>query len=136
MRARSVTDPVTGVKRRFSDEGDWSYSVDLRQSMPDLKLAWGALYERADDVDQYRFKELRTTGWDEANLDLYVETTMFTGLLVRFTVADIFLPLEVRERQFFTPDRGTALTPSSVETRAAAGGYGTRSYAIRISGRF
>jgi hypothetical protein len=75
-------------------------------------------------------------GWDEANLDLYVETTMFTGLLVRFTVADIFLPLEVRERQFFTPDRGTALAPSSVETRAAAGGYGTRSYAIRISGRF
>lgn len=136
LQDTSVTDPVTGVKRRFSDEGDWSYSVDLRQSLPDLKLAWGALYERADDVDQYRFKELRTTGWDEANLDLYVETTMFTGLLVRFTLADIFLPLEVRERQFFTPDRGTGLAPSSVETRAAAGGYGTRSYAVRISGRF
>lgn len=136
LQDTSVTDPVTGEKRRFSDEGDWSYSIDLRQSLPDLKLAWGALYERADDVDQYRLKELRTTGWDEANLDLYVETTMFTGLLVRFTVADIFLPLEVRERQFFTPDRGTSATPSSIETREAAGGYGTRSYAIRISGRF
>ncbi|MEZ6030613.1 MAG: TonB-dependent receptor [Hyphomonadaceae bacterium] len=131
-----VTDPVTGEKRRFSDEGDWSYSIDFRQSLPDLKLAWGALYERADEVDQYRLRELRTTGWDEANLDLYVETTAFEGLLVRFTVADIFRPLEVRERRFFTPDRGTAAPPSSIETRAAAGGYGTRSYGIRVSGRF
>lgn len=136
VQETGVTDPVTGQKRRFSDEGDWSYSIDLRQSLPDLRLAWGALYERADEVDQYRLRELRTTGWDEANLDLYVETTAFTGLLVRFTVADIFLPLEIRERQFFSPDRATALAPSSIETRAAAGGYGTRSYAIRVSGRF
>lgn len=132
----SVADPVTGQKRRFSDEGDWTYSIDLRQSLPDLKLAWGAVYERADDVDQYRLRELRTTGWDEANLDLYIETTAFAGLLVRFTVADIFLPLEIRERQFFSPDRAVATSSSSIETRAAAGGYGTRSYGIRISGRF
>lgn len=136
LQETSVTDPVTGAKRRFSDEGDWSYSIDFRQSLPELKMAWGALYERADDVDQYRLKELRNTGWDEANLDLYVETTMFEGLLVRFTMADVFLPLEVRERRFFAPDRGASLMPSSVETRAAAGGYGTRSYAIRVSGRF
>lgn len=132
----SVSDPVMGRKRRFSDEGDWSYSIDFRQSLPDLKLAWGALYERADDIDQYRLRELRTTGWDDGNLDLYVETTAFEGLLVRFTAADIFLPLEIRERQFFTPDRGATTTPTSIETRAAAGGYGTRSYAIRVSGKF
>lgn len=136
LQDTSVTDPVTGQTRRFSDEGDWSYSVDLRQSLPDMKLAWGALYERADEVDQYRLRELHTTGWDDANLDLYVETTIFEGLLVRFTAADIFPPLEVRERQFFMPDRASALSPSSIETRSAAGGYGTRSYAVRVSGRF
>lgn len=132
----SVTDPVTGQKRRLSDEGDWSYSVDLRQSLPDLKLAWGALYERADEVDQYRLRELRTTGWDEANLDVYVETTALEGLLVRLTLADVFLPLEIRERAFFTPNRAVATTPSSREIREATGGYGTRSLAIRVSGRF
>jgi len=136
MQDTSVTDPVTGRKRRFSDEADWSYSIDLRQSLPDWKLAWGALYERADDVDQYRLRELRVTGWDEANLDLYVETTAFAGLLVRFTVADIFLPREIRERQFFTPDRGAIAAPASIETRAATGGFGTRSYGVRVSGRF
>ena len=132
----SVTDPVTGATRRFSDEPDWTYSVDVRQALPDLKLAWGALYERADEVDQYRLRELRTTGWDEANFDVYLETTAITGLIVRFTVADVFLPQEIRERQFFTPDRGASALPSSIETRAATGGFGTRSYAIRVSGRF
>ena len=131
-----VTDPVTGVTRRFSDEGDWSYSIDIRQPIPELKLAWGALYERADDVSQFRLRELRTTGWAEANLDLYVETTAISGLLVRFTVADILLPEEIRERQFFTPDRGVSAPPSSIETRTATGGFGTRSYGVRVSGKF
>ena len=131
-----VTDPVTGASRRFSDEGDWSYSIDIRQPIPELKLAWGALYERADDISQFRLRELRTTGWAEANLDLYVETTAISGMLVRFTVADILLPEEIRERQFYTPDRATSALPSSVETRAATGGFGTRSYGIRVSGRF
>ena len=131
-----VTDSVTGETRRFSDEPDWSYSIDVRQALPELKLAWGALYERADDVDQYRLRELRNTGWAEANFDLYVETTALTGLLVRLTVADILLPEEIRERQFFTPDRGASALPSSVETRTATGGFGTRSVAVRVSGRF
>jgi hypothetical protein len=132
----SVTDPVTGETRRFSDEPDWSYSIDVRQALPDLKLAWGALFERADEVDQYRLRELRTTGWDDSNFDAYVETTAISGLVVRFTVADVLLPQEIRERQFFTPARGASALPSSIETRYATGGFGTRSYAIRVSGRF
>ncbi|MDP3494998.1 MAG: TonB-dependent receptor [Hyphomonadaceae bacterium] len=132
----SVDDPVTGRSRRFSEEPDWSYSIDIRQPLPDLKLLWGALYERADDVELFRLKELRTTGWDDANLDLYVETTAFTGFVVRFTVSDVLLPTEVRERRFFSPDRLSNNNLSSIETRDAKGGYGTRSYGIRVSGRF
>lgn len=132
----SVDDPVTGRSRRFSDEPDWSYSIDIRQPLPDLKLLWGALYERADDVELFRLKELRTTGWDDANLDLYAETTAFTGFVVRFTVSDVLLPTEVRERRFFSPDRQSDANLSSIETRDAKGGYGTRSYGIRVSGRF
>jgi hypothetical protein len=136
LQESRVTDPVTGETRRFSDEPNWSYSIDLKQALPDLKLAWGALYERADETDQYRLRELRTTGWDDANFDVYVETTAITGFLVRFTVADVLLPQEIRERRFFTPDRSASSLPSSIETRSATGGFGTRSYAIRVSGRF
>jgi hypothetical protein len=49
-------------------------------------------------------------------------TLPITGLIVRFTVADVFLPQEIRDRQFFTPDRGASALPSSIETRAATGG--------------
>jgi outer membrane receptor protein involved in Fe transport len=131
-----VDDPVTGLSRRFSDEADWTYSIDVRQPLPSLKLLWGVLYERADDVQLFRLRELRTTGWGEANLDLYVETTAIKGLVVRFTVQDVLLPVETRERAFFLPDRSNAANLSSIETREATGGYGTRSYGIRVSGRF
>jgi hypothetical protein len=57
-------------------------------------------------------------------------------MLVRFTIADVLLPQEVRERQFYAPDRSNPANVSSIETRSATGGYGTRSYGIRISGRF
>ncbi len=136
VQKTSVDDPVTGASRRFSDEANWSFSIDYRQPMPELKLAWGALYERADDVQLFRLRELRTTEWDDPNLDLYIETTAIPGMLVRFTIADVLLPHEVRERQFYTPDRSNAANFSSVETRSAAGGYGTRSYGLRVSGRF
>lgn len=131
-----VDDPLTGRSRRFSDEPDWSYSIDIRQPLPELKLLWGLLYERADDVELFRLKELRTTGWDDANFDLYIETTAFAGLVARFTVSDVLLPTELRERRFFSPDRRSNANLSSVETRGATGGYGTRSYGIRVSGRF
>lgn len=136
MQETRVDDPVTELSRSFSDEADWSYSLDVRQPLPSLKLLWGVLYERADDVQLFRLRELRTTGWGEANLDLYVETTAIKGLVIRFTVQDVLLPVETRERTFFTPDRSDPANVSSVETRGAIGGYGTRSYGVRVSGRF
>lgn len=136
LQESSVDDPLTGQSRRFSEKADWSYSIDLRQPLPELKLLWGALYERSDDVELFRLKELRAIGWDDANFDLYIETTAFAGFVVRFTVSDVLLPSEVRERRFYTPDRSLPGNLSSTEKRDAIGGYGTRSYAVRVSGRF
>jgi outer membrane receptor protein involved in Fe transport len=132
----SVVDPTTGEDRRFSDEPEWEYSIDFRQPLPDWKLLWGVLYEDADETQTFRLAELRSLGWDDPHIDFFVETTAIAGFVVRFTVADILLPNEVRERRFYTPDRSAAANLSSVETRRAQGGYGTRSYAIRVSGRF
>jgi outer membrane receptor protein involved in Fe transport len=131
-----VDDPVTGEPRRFSGEPEWSYSIDLRQPLPEYKLLFGALYERADEIRLYRLKEVRTTQWADANLDLFAETTVIPGWVIRFSVSEILRPVDIRERAFFTPDRTTATNLSRIETRRATGGYGTRSYAIRVSGRF
>jgi len=129
-------DPTTSLSRRFSGETEWNYSLDFRQPLPEMKLLWGVLYERADSTQLFRLKELRTTQWQQPNLDLFAETTAIKGLVVRFTVADVLLPTEVRERRFYTPDRALPANLSSIETRSAHGGYGTRSYTVRVSGRF
>ncbi|MDO8900957.1 MAG: TonB-dependent receptor, partial [Phenylobacterium sp.] len=131
-----VDDPLTGQSRPFADEALWSYSIDLRQALPKQRLAWGALWEQADEVTVFRARELRSMSWDRANLDLYVETTAIAGLVIRLTAADVFLPQEVRERRFFLPDRSEPANLTSIETRRATGGYGTRSLTLRISGRF
>jgi outer membrane receptor protein involved in Fe transport len=136
IQETKVTDPTTGQERRFSDEPDWDYSIDFRQPLPGLKLLWGALYEDADKTETFRLAELRSLGWADPHIDFYVETTAIEGFVIRFTYADILLPDEVRERRFFTPDRSDPANLSSIETRRAQGGYGTRSFAIRVSGRF
>ncbi len=131
-----VTDPTTGLWRQFSDEPDWTYSIDYQQPIPSLNLRFGALYEDADDVPLFRFSELRNTGFLDPHIDLFVETTAIRPLIIRFTVSDILLPADRRERRFFTPDRTNPANLSTIETRDAYGAYGTRSYAIRVSGRF
>jgi hypothetical protein len=99
-------------------------------------LAWGAILERADEVRLFRLRELRETGWDRPNLDAYVETTAIPRMVIRFTVADILLPKEIRERAFYAPDRSSDRNLGRLETRRAIGGFGTRSYTLRIAGRF
>lgn len=131
-----VRDPVNMMTRRFSDEAGWSYTVELRQPIPRLKLAWGATWDRADIVPIFKLKEQWSTGWNQAHLTVYGETTAFGGVLVRLTAADLFLPKEVRQRRFFTPDRSATANLSSIETRRGIGGYGTRSITLRVSGRF
>ncbi|MBI1362312.1 MAG: TonB-dependent receptor [Alphaproteobacteria bacterium] len=136
VQTTRVTDPTTGQKRRFSDEADWNYSVDFRQPLPRMKLLWGALYEHAGKTETFRLAEIRSLGWDSPHIDFFIETTALQGLVVRFTAADVTLPNEVRNRRFYSPDRQNPANLSSVETRRARGGYGTRSYAIRVSGSF
>lgn len=131
-----ATDPTTGLKRRLSEETEWTYSIDFRQPIPSLKLLWGVFYERADSTRLFRLKELRSNAWDRPSIDLFVETTAIKDVLVRFTVADVLRPKDVRERRFYTPDRSRPANLSSIERRDAIGAYGTRSYTVRVSGRF
>jgi hypothetical protein len=131
-----VRDPVNRLTRRFSDETGWSYTIEVRQPLPSRKLAWGATWDRSDIVPIFKLKEQWSTGWNQAHLSLFAESTAIENLLVRVTVADVLLPQEVRERRFFTPDRSAAANLSSIETRRGIGGYGTRSITLRVSGRF
>ena len=136
MQQTRATDPTTHLSRRLSGETEWNYSISFRQTLPKVKMVWGALYERADSIPQYKLKELLTNNWDRPSLDLYVETTKIKGATVRFTITDVLRPVDVRERMFYAPNRSSPANLTSIETRPGIGGYGTRSYTIRVAGRF
>ncbi|MGD2131433.1 MAG: hypothetical protein PVI23_01485 [Maricaulaceae bacterium] len=131
-----VDDPVTGAPRRFSDEPDWTGSIDFRQALPARNLVWGVNYEDADAVDLFRLAELRSTGFIDPHIDLFIETTAIRPFVIRFTASDILQPSDIRERRFFEPDRTDPANLESIAVRDAIGAYGTRSYGVRISGRF
>lgn len=136
LQDTSVTDPVTGLDRRFSDEEEWRYSFDFRQPLPALKLAWGVAYADADATQAFLRRELRTNDFQDPRLNLFVETTAIDGLVVRLSLQNAFRPVEARERRFFDPDRSDPAFLDAVEQRLATGAYGTRSIALRVSGRF
>lgn len=136
LQQTRATDPTTHLSRRLSDETEWNYSISFRQTLPKAKLVWGALYERADSIPQFKLKELRSNIWDRPSVDLYVETTAIKGATVRFTIADVLRPEDIRERRFYAPNRSAPGNLTSIETRTGIGGYGTRSYTIRVAGRF
>lgn len=131
-----VDDPTSGGERPFSDEAEWSWSVDLRQPWEEKKLLFGALLEHKDGTRQFRLAEERLTEFQDGRLDLFLETTHYRGIVIRLTLSHAFQPTELRRRLFFTPDRSDPSNLSSIEERLAKGGFGTRSNGLRIAGRF
>jgi hypothetical protein len=136
LQETEVTDPVTGAGRRFSDEADWSYSIDLRQPIPDRKLLVGVILEQAALTEAFLQRELRLNEFEDPGVEVFVESTAIRGLVVRLSLQDALRPVELRERRFFSPDRSTPGNLTRVERRLATGAFGTRSLSLRVSGRF
>lgn len=140
-----VTDPVTGAKRRFSNERDWSYNASLRHDLPELKLAWGASVAALSDRHEFKVEEDILYDRPTSRLDLFVESPAWIpGVTVRLSAANIFHPAETRVRTFYqadpldavAPERSTGLV-SRVETRKQKGGPdGTQVFSVRLSGAF
>jgi outer membrane receptor protein involved in Fe transport len=102
-----VTDPVTGVKRKFSDTYEHHLKAELRQDLAAAKFAWGTTFEAFSPDTDYRrdeafsFRQLR-------RLDVFVETTWITNFKIRLEVDSVLDGTEWRERRFYSPDRNGA----------------------------
>jgi outer membrane receptor protein involved in Fe transport len=111
-----VTDPLTGVKRQFSDTSENHLRAELRQDLNAARIAWGASYEaysrqadfRIDEIN--RFRDLR-------RLDLFVETTWIASMKLRLEMQSALSGPELRDRRFYSPDRNGTLA------RHEVGGY-------------
>ena len=140
-----ATDPITGEKRRFSNERDWNYNVSFRQELPALKAAWGASAQRLSDRWEFKVAEDISHDRPGDRIDLFVESTgLIKGVTLRVGASNIFHPEEFRTRTFYQPDPLNAVAPprstgviSRIEERKQKGGPdGTQVFSIRASGTF
>jgi hypothetical protein len=145
-----VEDPVTFEDRPFSFENEWFVNADFRQDLPALGLAWGAAFNKDGLRSVYRVHERQTFGNIDGFLQLYLETTRFMGVTVRFQVNNANDSTFVRRRAFWgdfadpgdlngdgdyllLPGVRNAGEPTFVEERRRGMGP---FYAVRVSGQF
>ena len=140
-----VTDPVTGVNRRFSNERDWTYNASFRHDLPELKLAWGASTTALSDRREYKAAEDILYDRPTNRLDFFVESPAWIrGATVRLSASNIFHPAETRVRTFYqanpldstAAERSTGIVRQIEERKQKGGPDGTQVFAVRVSGTF
>ena len=125
-----VTDPTTLMQRPVTGNSDLYYSINFRQDLPALKLAWGLGFEKASERRFFRVAE-RENFEEGPFLDAFVETTRFGGAKVRLFAHNLLDSEFRRERRFFNPDRAGAFVFEEERERQ----FG-RFVGIEVSGNF
>lgn len=117
----SVTDPVTGRTRIFSDRRHEEWYVEFRQDFPDRKFSYGFDYYQGGDVELYFIDEVRRFENGPGDLDVFVETTRVPGVTVRLSLENIGNVDFARRRDFFDGPRDTGQL-AAYETREKQNG--------------
>lgn len=119
-----VTDPVTGLDRRLSNDGGgtgyrtlenlngnihYHYRVDYRQDFEQSHIAWGWTVADRSSRTLFKVNELDVYGEGTA-VNSFIETTRWFGLKIRIEAANMLSYDQHRERTLYTGERG--LTPA------------------------
>ncbi len=133
-RESRVTDPITGEERPIANDFTFGANVEFRQDIPDLKLAWGGDYTfPGGEAYAFRLNEIQRRDFDNGDLDMFVETTYFSGMTVRFAIDNIGDSASWLDRRFYSPSRLTSNTVSSREFREQTSG---QLFQLSVSGSF
>jgi outer membrane receptor protein involved in Fe transport len=103
-----VTDPLTGVRRPFSDLSENNLNAELRQDLTAARFAWGTSFEaHARDAD-FRLNEVNRFRQIKL-LNVFAETTWIADLKIRLELQSALDSTEKRDRRIYAPDRNGAL---------------------------
>jgi outer membrane cobalamin receptor len=118
-----VTDPVTGLDRRLSNDGGgtgyrtlenlngnihYHLRADYRQDFEQARIAWG--WTVADRSSRTLFKVNELDMYSEGTaFNTFIETTRWFGIKIRLEAANMLSYDQHRERTLYTGERG--LTP-------------------------
>ncbi len=115
-RETKVTDPVTGVERRFRNDEDWRFNLNFRQDLPQLGYAWGTSYNLQGDEDFYRTSRFERVRVPRGNINGFVERRFENGL-----TAEVGANLRMGENERIRYDWPTSRAegfPTQIERRS------------------
>lgn len=103
----AVTDPVTGLTRRFSGQRRYVLAGELRQDLVDAGWAWGIESGYVDRAVGFELDELDI---DERGVDLeaFIETTRYFGVKMELLIQNILDRRFIRDRTVFDGPRGSS----------------------------
>ncbi len=84
-----VRDPLTGEKRRISDDSYRNWTVTLRHDIPGTPIAWGASIGETVPGPSFRLDQFFRSGLTRPLSGVFVEHKDVAGLTVRFSLRNI-----------------------------------------------
>lgn len=89
MRRSQVLDPVTGLKRRISNELKDQLELEVRQKLGDSDWVIGGSYFSQNRSARYRTNDVYFSGNKQGYIELYVETKAFFGSKAKMTFNNV-----------------------------------------------
>ncbi len=123
-----VTDPVTGLDRRLSNDGGgtgyrtlenlngnihYHFRVDYRQDFEQARMAWGWTVADRDKRTLYKVNELDEYSEGTA-INTFIETTRWFGIKIRLEAANMLSYDQHRERTLFTGERNLSAVGTKI----------------------
>ncbi len=114
VQRHRVRDPLTGVSRQWSDRSRWKWQAELRRDLG--HWSYGVSFDDRSRSSVYRVDEIDTFFRDGPSGEAFVEFRPDKRTTMRIDAQNILDNSDRRQRQFFDPDRRTAL-PTIQEER-------------------
>jgi len=143
LQDSSVTDPVSGDDRELSgrsnvakplpldDQNRYAFAVNFRQDLEAARVAWGWELRKRGNRFAYRVNEL-VEYEDGLEVNVFVETTRFWGLKIRFDAQNLADFNQLRYRNIYAGERDLSpLDVIAVEDRTDG-----RRVILTLSGSF
>jgi hypothetical protein len=107
-RDSAFDDPLTGRSRQVTAFIPWTYSVELRQDLPEQKLSWSVQVDGQDAEVDYFVPEVNAFE-PGPEVRMTVESSHLKNLKLRFTVYNPLGRRFTNDRTFFAPTRAAAI---------------------------
>ena len=97
----SLTDPVTGIRRRFGFDRKWTWDANFRHDIPGSKLAWGIGAEDRSDAPFLRLGYSFRQFFTKPQTFAFIEHKDIFGLKLRGTIINLIGQQEKYSEIFF-----------------------------------